>query len=140
MTKFKVHHDSYGYSTREPNPSDSWDRGDSAAVLSVRGLEVSEGYFDVALPAKYDPKKPLFLLWADYDSGDSFGRSGNRFEAVDVFQDAQRAYDAQQTLRAASTYSTGYVRDDGTPIDYGCPWVGYFESLNALHVEMVRVL
>lgn len=140
MSYFKVIVDIDEYYTREPNDDDKWDSGETAAHISVNGVEFAEHYFDLVLPTEYDPLKPLFVLWANYDTGDSFGQYCNKFEAVDIFQDRARAEAAQEALTGSKKYSASYVRDDGTTIQYACPWHGYFENLNYLEVEEVAIL
>lgn len=139
MSFFKVIVDIHQYSTREPNEGDEWDSGDTAADISINGVEFAEHYFDVALPQEYIPG-PLFLLWANFDTGDSFGRQCNKFEAVDIFQDRARAEAALRSLRDSLEGNASYVRDNGTTIQYSCPWHGYFEHLNYLEVEEVAIL
>lgn len=140
MSFFKVIVDINEYQTREPNGDDDWDSGDTAADISINGVEFAEHYFDVVLPTEYCGNKPLFLLWANYDTGDSFGRQCNKFEAVDIFQDRSRAEAAQRALTDSPEGNASYVRDDGTTIQYSCPWDGYFECLNYLEVEEVAIL
>lgn len=140
MTKFVVVQDSYTYVTREGDPDDQWDRDSTAAHLSVSGVRIADRYFDTALPKEYDPAKPLFLVWADYDTGDSFGTDANKFEAVDLFQDAEKANRAKDILEKETGWTIKYQRDDGSTIDYNCPWEGYFETLNRIHVQEVRVV
>lgn len=142
MSFFQVKTEIYEYSIRDADPEDRYDSGCTGADITVLGVELSEEYFDVALPKPYDPTKPLYLVWADYDTGDSFGRQGNRFEAVDIFQDEKRAQEAAAALRLdiKDQYNRNYIRDDGTEVKYGCPWTGYFERLNVLHVEKVEIL
>ena len=138
MSFFKVIVDIREYYTREPE-EDEWDNGETAADISIQGVEFAERYFDVALPQEYVPG-PLYLLYANYDTGDSFGRQRNRFEAVDIFQDRARAEAAQRALTNSEEGNASYVRDNGTTIQYSCPWHGYFESLNYLELEEVRIL
>lgn len=141
MSFFKVIADIREYYTREPNDDDQWDNGETAADISIQGVEFAERYFDVALPREYDASKPLFMLWANFDTGNSFGRQRNKFEAVDIFQNRARAEAAQRTLTDTEEgQSASYVRDDGTTIQYSCPWHGYFECLNYLEVEEVAIL
>lgn len=140
MSFFKVMVDINEYQTREPNHDDQWDNGDTAADISINGVEFAEHYFDVALPQEYEASKPLYLLYANYDTGDSFGRQCNKFEAVDIFQDRARAEAAQRALTNSQEGNASYVRDDGTTIQYSCPWHGYFECLNYLEVEDVAIL
>lgn len=139
MSFFKVMVEINEYQTREPN-GDEWDSGDTAADISIQGVEFAERYFDVALPQEYDASKPLFLLFANFDTGDSFGRQCNKFDAVDIFQDRGRAEAAQRALTDSEEGNASYVRDDGTTIKYCCPWHGYFECLNYLEVEEVAIL
>lgn len=138
MSFFKVIVDIREYYTREPE-EDEWDNGETAADISIQGVEFAERYFDVALPQEYVPG-PLYLLYANYDTGDSFGRQRNRFEAVDIFQDRSRAEAAQRALTDSPEGNASYVRDNGTTIQYSCPWHGYFECLNYLEVEEVAIL
>lgn len=139
MSFFKVIVDIREYYTREPE-EDEWDNGETAADISIQGVEFAERYFDLALPTEYDASKPLFILYANYDTGDSFGRQCNKFEAVDIFQDRARAEAAQRALTDSPEGNASYVRDNGTTIQYSCPWHGYFECLNYLEVEEVRIL
>lgn len=138
MSFFKVIVDIREYYTREPE-EDEWDNGETAADISIQGVEFAERYFDVALPQEYVPG-PLYLLYANFDTGDSFGRQRNKFEAVDIFQDRARAEAAQRALTNSEEGNASYVRDDGSTIQYSCPWHGYFESLNYLELEEVAIL
>lgn len=142
-TKFTVDYDSYTHTTREPYPDDDWDRGDTHTDVSINGVVMcdSDKYFDLVLPGDYDPSKPLYLLWASYDTGDSFGRDGGKAEFIDLFQDHERAQAALKVLQQATddSFEGSYIRDDGTPIKIYVPWVGYFESLNYITVESVYV-
>lgn len=143
--KFSVDYDRYTYVTREGDPEDRWDRDDTAADITVNGVRLTDRYFDVVLPTTYDPSKPLFLLWANYNTGDSFGHDRNQTEWIDIFQDEQKANEAAATLakctdRNYSNYSGTYIRDDGTSCTVHLPWLGYFESLNDVIVTPVRLM
>lgn len=143
MQSFKVLVHIFREQDRDPDPEDSWDRGDTSAMIEVRGVAPVKDsrYFDVVLPSEFDPSKKLFLLWADYDTGDSFGRDGNQFEAIDLFHDYDAACAAKKALQSyrGDVYSGDYVRDDGGTASVHLPWNGYFEYLNALHVQEVPV-
>lgn len=142
MQRFTVVVRILGYVTCEGDPESRWDRDDTAADIYVDGVRPvgSDDYYDVTLPSPMDESKRLYLLWADYDTGDSFGRDCNRFEAIDLFQSYERAQEASNALNAGESYSVDYARDDGSIITYCRPWVGYFENLNALHVEEVGLV
>lgn len=140
MSYVSILSDRHEYVTRHGDPNDRWDRDSTAATVSVKGIkQVDEkGYHDLAVPFDISHDKAYFLLWADYDTGDSFGRDGNRTEWVDLFQSIESAEKARKELLDGSGYTRGYTRDDGTVIDFYVPWEGYFESLNDLRVDVVR--
>lgn len=127
--------------TRNCDPNDEWDRDDTAASIDILGIRVSttNGYGSIPVDFEIDPAKTYYLLWADYDTGDSFGRDGNQLEIIDLFETETAAMVAQQELlsTAENKYSTKYTRNSGSKITYYKPWEGYFEYLNALNISPV---
>lgn len=128
--------------TRARDPDDKWDNDCTEADISVHGIKVvdEENYRHMAVPFKVVSGQTYYLLWADYNTGDSFGSYGNQVEFVDLFQTYEAAEIAKQELLSSKKYSTKYTRDDGTRIDFYIPWEGYFESLNELNIESVGVV
>lgn len=141
MPHIRVDYDRHEYVTRHGRADDQWDRDDTAAIIGINGIEVvsEPSYRDLSVPFEIDFNRSYLLLWADYNTGDSFGHDANRVEFIDLFETIERAEAARQKLSKATEYSSGYTREDGTGISYHIPWNGYFESLNDINITVVRV-
>lgn len=63
----------------------------------------------------------VFLVWAKYSTGDSFGHDGGQYELLEVHTDANTAH-----LRAEHFSKV---------TDYSVPWTGYFEHLDYVTVD-----
>lgn len=102
----------------------------------IRGIHLTNSNFGERVTIDYDVKlgDDVYVLWAEYSSGDSFGHGNrNRVDVVHVFKDPVAAFAARDALLAED--SEGYKTDSGTKINYYRPWTGYFESLDNLHVD-----
>lgn len=140
-THIRVDYDERRYVTRARSPGDEWDRDDTAADISINGIEIvpEARYRDITVPFDVDINKSYILLWADYNTGDSFGHDENYVEFIDLFETIERAQAARKALENSTGYSCTYVREDGSEISTSIPWDGYFESLNELRLEVVSV-
>lgn len=139
MTRIAVDYVQHRFVTRKAT-EDEWDRDDTAANIYVRGIQkVSDrnGYADLEVDFDVDDNTAYYLLWADYSTADSFGMDDNQLEIIDLFQTREAAEKAKEELLEET--SSAYTRDNGIQIVYDKPWNGYFEHLNELHVELVRV-
>jgi hypothetical protein len=139
MAYIQVDYNRYEYVTREGNPDDRWDRDDTAADITINDIRIvtTDQYHDIAVPFEIDPDKSYFLLWADYDAGDSFGNDANQVEFIDLFETEEKAVEAQKWLEKPE--SVGYIRENGAGVTLYKPWTGYFENLNSINVDIVRV-
>lgn len=139
MTAIEIKYHIDQYVTRLSDPEDRWDRDDTAGDITIQGINIVDkaSYKDIDVPIEVTEGEIYYLLWADYNTGDSFGHDGNQFEAIDLFTTSKAAYLARRQLLAANKSSGIYTRDDGTNIQIYLPWEGYFESLNDLNVTEV---
>lgn len=118
---------SQGYS-REPDPSDKWDRGDM--YQEYGGIEVYYskdnaclGYITNTLEADFDvkPGDVVFVVVVQYSTGDTFGRSDGQIHIYKIFNKYDEAADVQSKIL------------NGEISDY--VWTGYFEHLEDVYVE-----
>lgn len=137
--KIKINYDRHEYLTREACPEDDWDRGDTAADISIHG-EVADGYHDIDAPFDVEPEVVYYLVWANYNTGDSFGSDHNRVEFIDLFKTKELAEDCADIARAAGRYNYIFTRENGRSCTQSIPWNGYFESLNSIEVKEVELL
>ncbi len=139
MTNIEVNYGRREYVTRRAT-EDQWDRDDTAADISVYSIsrKAEIGYRDISVGFDVVPGQNYWLLWADYNTGDSFGRDENIVEFIDLYQSPEAAEKAKKELSDKAGYSLPYTRDDGDVVSIHIPWEGYFESLNSLNITMVE--
>lgn len=127
------------YVTREGDPEDCWDRDSTAADLYVEGIRVvsNANYRELTVSFDVEPGKSYWLVWADYDTGDSFGRDGNQIEFVDLFTDMDTAIAAAKSVEKTKGK---WTRQDGVRASMCVPWEGYFENLNGINVQCVKII
>jgi hypothetical protein len=109
--------------TRESDPDDQWDNDSTDGTVTVSACHLVERDEYKALPCSF-PAKPgdtIYLVWAQYSTGDSFGSYGAQYELCAVFNNPDEAEKEKDRLENTS--------------DYSVPWTGYFESLDSLNVE-----
>lgn len=138
--KIKINYDRHEYVTREADPEDNWDRSDTAADISIHGVEAADRYHDIDVPFDVETGVVYYLVWADYDTGDSFGRDCNRVEFIDLFKTEELAENCAAIARDVKGYTYIFKRENGRDCAQSVPWNGYFESLNAINVEAVELI
>lgn len=143
MTQVIVSAETEVWSTRDPDPDDSWDAGDTAGrVVGVRAWTAREweqktrygGYAHWEGDLPVEPGDCVYAVVADYESGSTFGRDGGHASVVDVFTDVETAGACARAAEQAESYRF-YFQDR----EYYASWQGYFESLNEMQVWAVKV-
>ncbi len=110
----------------------------------------SEEYFDLIINNNIDTTKPLYLLYAEYSHGDSFGNESGCLEYIKLFESLDEANLLKDDLELFEKYAKSeFKRYDFKPnlIDkfdkydswnrsfeyfgekFCLPWGGYFEYL-----------
>lgn len=140
--KIEINYDRYEYVTREASDAnDPYDRDSTAADICINGIRVvSDCYSDIDVPFDVVPGETYYLVWADYETGDSFGYDNNRVEFIDLFKSKELAEECASIARAVKGYTYIFKRENGQDCTQSVPWTGYFESLNAINVEPVSVV
>jgi hypothetical protein len=145
MTEIIVSAKTTVYTTRDRDPNDSWDQGDTEGYVSdviarvKRDGHKTEYWGDSVCKQFSDnvgPGSILFAVVADYSSGSTFGRDGGHASVLDAFEDEAEALglqaEAKRVQRSAFTFNYGGK-------EYYSSWTGYFESLNSIDVWTVTV-
>lgn len=135
------------WESRAPYEGDAWDRGDTDGqldgwqVIRLRDQKVSD---NVTAATVYPgmstngiiqtDKSEVFIVYADYDTGDTFGRDGNKIQILDIFEGFEQAIELRQVAQLA----------DGHSLEFGdkryyIGWNGYFERLNSVNVDRVSL-
>ena len=91
--KVYVNLTSYTEVTREHDPSDRWSGEDTYTSWTVTGLSRNKPNGNYrAVDIEYEPTGIVYLVFAVYSTGDSFGLAeGGGFEVIDLYQTYEEA-------------------------------------------------
>jgi hypothetical protein len=139
------------YNTSEADPDDSWDRPDTEQSIVGWHAEVTDlsadknrYYWSESATAEVDDDATeVYVVVAQYSTGDTFGNDSGQIYLADVFDDEN---DARDLLDKFKEHDTRYDYRKVVPFsfnhngkEYSIPWAGYFEHLENLHIETVEI-
>ena len=123
---------------------------------SIRSISISKknGLFDLVINDDIDTTKSLYLLYAEYSQGNSFGNESGCIEYIKLFKSLEEANLFKNELEKFEKYSeSNFIEEDLKPSlfevtskypfersfeyfgeKFYLPWGGYFESLDLLDV------
>lgn len=147
----RILYDQYCNVINESNPDDRWDKDDVSWFTTINGLSknINKNYSDysprssyenMTIPFEVDDDKAYFLLYAIYSTGDSFHWEEGRTDFICLFETIEKAEEARTILKNASGYSANILLENETEFRYHIPWNGYFERLQSIEVQLVRVI
>lgn len=109
----------------------------------IQGLEIVKGknrYNDVVADFEVKDGDELFLVYAEYSSGDSFGHSTGNLEFIAVYKTEQKAWDAYNVIDNGGSTDLVFILESGLEYKLGyAPWDGYFENLQHFNVVKLKV-
>jgi hypothetical protein len=135
-----------------------WDRDDTYTSWTVDGVSLSKntGWEQEEVPVDFGVEKgdTVYLLYAIYSTGDSFGRDDcANLENILIFKDHEKAEAAKKAIRNHydrcnrwydgddkiedfnQQFSLMLKTETGLEYELHVPWTGYFESLDRVEVE-----
>lgn len=133
--------DSYEHDGQEYG---SWSSSNSNSFDSISRCAK---YPDVICPIKFKEGDKCYVVWVEYSTGDSFGHADRgSVESIGVFKDYACAEELQEQLLKfnpdvntndwENKYRFEYQTSDGQEFKIGfVPWVGYFETLDEVHIS-----
>lgn len=154
MARVKIEVDTEVWTTDRADSSDPWSRDSTGGRVSNVSATLTEDKPDKAgtggwgsYVKEFEGLKAgdtVYVVVADYESGDTFGRSGGHYQILDAFASAD---EADALLEAANAYNDqGGSRSERISrglshngVNYYVSWDGYFESLNSLDIWAVDV-
>lgn len=118
----------------------------------LKSVEPTNEYPDVTAPFELNAGDTAYVVWCEWNEGDSFGNAVNGgTEVVGIFKDKDAAVECAKWIdeddqgyhdnNPACTKPRGFVTSDGQVFKFEgyCPWSGYFERLQKVHVQMVSI-
>jgi len=109
---------------------------------SFERITKTDQYPDVNSIHDFAVGEQAYLVWADWNTGDSFG-NGDRtyYESYALFKNQEDAYAYSSALEHARNGNDfKWVSSEGQVFEnIYIPWHGYFESLGGVYVETVTI-
>lgn len=129
------------YTTREAAADDEWDRGNTSSKYTLEYISLANdsAYSTVTYPGEVKVGEKLYLLYAVYSTGDSFGHDEDAcIELISVHKNLDVARFNYETIKNNTDESYGVQielsQDNGQTWKMSPPWNGYFESLSYLKI------
>jgi len=145
---FEIECRDYGHRNEE-HGEDRWDYDweERHAYFYGDAHIVDKGYTDVGLfPGEREPGQndTIYVVYVEYDTGDSFGREYGRREHLWAFTDADRASRLCELIMNDAESYPDYDFDHKPLMFEGVPtstntWKGYFEQFNYADLEPLEV-
>ena len=115
----------------------SWSREYENSFKSIKRYsenEIKHQVFYSDLNLK--PGDEVFVVWAEYSTGDSFGSSSRgSTEVIEIFTSLEEAKDIVDHLHKHTEYQFTGQTVSGRLMNLYCPWHGFFEHLDDIHIE-----
>lgn len=116
----------------------------------MKAIRDEEIECDVVVGAEVVPGDTVYIVWAEYSTGDSFGNDGGQYVAIAAFVNENNAktcaYNAKNLEEKKITsymdtdrYGLSVILDNGIDFKFHVPWIGYFENLENVHVSCMEV-
>lgn len=117
----------------------------------LNGISRNDQYPDITSTLDIQAGDDVYVVWCEWNSGDSFGNGQCAgYEAVGVFKDQKAAIEFAQWIDrqdrdsdSVSLYEEKkkvFKACDGQVFEFGyMPWTGYFERLVKVHAQSVKM-
>lgn len=119
------------------NDGEQW--GEWGATYSQEFVKVVKDadYPDIASIFDFQNGDNVFVVWACWNTGDSFGWARERYaEAFGIFKEIDAAKELAEALRKADDEELEIKTSDGQNFKFSyLPFHGYFESLSFVEVK-----
>jgi len=106
-------------------------------------LELTESYPDIVSSLNFKSGENALVVWVQYSTGDSFGRSdGGAVEAIGVFKDYKAACELSAAVELANKNNSNKIEittSDGQEFNIYANWSGYFEDLDSVEIDSVII-
>ncbi len=138
MTTYLIFEPDYNIEiSREADPYDGWDRGDSRKDWNFKEVQIgSSKRYDELTSMDFKVGDSITFLIAVYNTSDSFGYDENDcYEVLGIFKTITLAEEMKKRI---NDDDFTIVTEDGVAENYsgyGIPWKGFFDSLSYTTIE-----
>lgn len=115
------------------------------------GVSIGHPPYDEPIPFEVLEGDDVYVLWAEWSTGDSFSHSHNgSTEVIAIFKSYKKAKEAREAIENykrpeniidnwEAANLTHFINEIGEKQSFYIPWNGYFESLGGIHIDKVTV-
>ena len=118
--------------------SESWSHYFGSIHLLAHGQ-----YSDVNSDHAFNIDDHVYVVWLEYSSGDSFGWANSKYTQVVGVLKTQEAADEFEAWINHTSGEKGdgniFESSDGQTIEVYRSWEGYFENLEAVHIQSTLI-
>lgn len=133
---------SHNERTRDPNPKDDWDRGDTITSYTLENVLMGEStWYDLLYDGELSLGDAVHIVYAIYSTGDSFGHdTDGMIEFITAHRNLNVAKHNKVVAESCNNDNNDYTSsvmltfDDGQSFRFTPPWNGYFESLSRVDI------
>jgi hypothetical protein len=153
FTNIRIIDDTHQCDTSEVDPDDNWSRADTDTSHSIEYIKIvdDKDYNDLVVPFKIDSQKNYFLLSVVYSTGNSFGHDGGQISFIELYSDLELAeqnrkeieehnHNFSDTYHSSKKNELKITNQAGKTYQCYCCWIGYFERVEDVRIDTVRVL
>jgi hypothetical protein len=140
-TGYRVVIDSHCDESSYPSePYGDWSESWSHYFRSIHLLGSGQ-HSDVNSDHSFNVGDHVYVVWLEYSSGDSFGWANSKYVSVVGVLKTQEAADEFEAWINHTKEEDGNIFEssDGQTIEVYRSWVGYFESLETVHIQSTLI-
>ena len=151
-TELYIINDRYTEVTKERDPNEEWDGEDTITSNNIQGfgiLKPKDRYnsVDIVVTFDIDPKKTYYLVSVIHSTGDSFNHHQGDIVYIELYEELSMATATKEMIENSynrknkeESYSVEILNNEGTMYKISSsPWVGYFERLEEVRIDEVRL-
>lgn len=150
-TPLLITNNTNSYWARKPDPDDRWDNGRKSRENDITGMTITDNgeFYDVLADFVVEENKSYYLMYAEYSTGDSFGSESGIITYIGLFKNLS---EAEHNKGILEKHYLDYQNDDSTSYVvnlklssglilpfYAGDWLGYFNSLQDIHIQEMRL-
>jgi hypothetical protein len=147
MVKIQIIDNDYTEITQRADSDDKWDRDNTYTSHDIQGIKKANIGYDLDTEFDVYPDIDYYLVYAIYDTGDSFGSDEGQIQFIFLYLDEKHAKKAVKDLlkepksnKYEDLYSRIIITQYGKKLKVGISWEGYFETLTEVTYKKVRLI
>lgn len=121
-------------------PAYKYDYWEETYVNTLDGVSITDEYPDIVTTLTVQPGDTLYIVWAEWSAGDSYGLAIKRFhETFGAFRDMDSARQLEAALQERKLANVRTADGQTFRLAVPRPWGGFFDRFENLHIQAIDV-